>query len=61
MYVLERRVPKEAGKCSRRHWEQYAECGRRAPLERVRLGLGATNEWRIRKILVAGSAGRRVA
>ena len=61
MYVLERRVPKEAGKCSRRHWEQYAECGRRAPLERVRLGLGAMKEWRIRKISVAGSAGRRAA
>ena len=61
MYVLEHRVPRGASKGRRQHWEQYAVCGRRAPLERVRLGLGATNEWRIRKIPVAGSAGRRAA
>ena len=61
MYVLERRVPRGSGKGRRQHWGQYAVCGWRAPLERVRLGLGATNEWRIRKILVAGSAGRRAA
>lgn len=61
MYVLERRVPQGTGKGRRQHWEQYAVCGRRIPLERVRLGLGAMKEWRIRKIPVAGSAGRRAA
>ena len=61
MYVLERRVPRGAGKGRRYHWRQYAVCGRRTPLERVRLGLGAMKEWRIRKISVAGSAGCRAA
>ena len=61
MYVLERRVPKEAGKCSRRHWEQYADCGRRAPLERVRLGLGGMKEWRVRQVAASGSTVRRAA
>ena len=61
MYTLERRVPRGTGKGHRQCWEQYAVCGRRAPLERVRMGLGAAKEWRIRKITVAGSAGCRAA
>lgn len=61
MYVLERRVPRGAGKGRRYHWRQYAVCGRRAPLERVRLGLGGTREWRVRQITVSGSAVRRAA
>lgn len=54
MYVLERRVPQGTGKGRRQYWEQYAVCGRRAPLERVRLGLGGTKEWRVRQITVVG-------
>ncbi len=61
MYVLERRVPNGTGKCSQCHWEQYAECGRRAPLERVRLGLGGTKEWRVRKIAAVGRIGHHAA
>ena len=61
MYVLERRVPRGAGKGRRYHWRQYAVCGRRAPLERVRLGLGGTNEWRVRQITAAGRTVRRAA
>ena len=61
MYTLERRVPRGTGKGRRQNWEQYAVCGRRAPLERVRLGLGGTREWRVRQITVSGSAVRRAA
>ena len=61
MYALERRVLWGAGKGRRQHWEQYAVCGRRAPLERVRLGLGGTKEWRVRQITVSGSVVRRAA
>ena len=61
MYTLERRVPRGTGKGHRQRWEQYAVCGRRAPLERVRLGLGGTREWRVRQITVSGSAVRRAA
>ena len=61
MYVLERRVPQGTGKGRRQHWEQYAVCGRRAPLDRVRLGLRDTKEWRVRKVTAAGCAGLRAA
>ena len=61
MYVLEHRVPRGAGKGRRQHWEQYAVCGRRAPLERVRLGLGGTKDWRVRQVTVSGSAVRCAA
>ena len=61
MYALERRVLRGAGKGRRQHWEQYAVCGRRAPLERVRLGLGGTKEWRIRKTAAAGRPFSRAA
>ena len=61
MYTLERRVPRGTGKGHRQCWEQYAVCGRRAPLERVRLGLGGTRDWRVRQITVSGSAVRRAA
>lgn len=61
MYVLERRVPRGAGKGRGYHWRQYAVCGRRAPLERVRLGLGGTKEWRVRQITASGSTVRRAA
>lgn len=61
MYVLEHRVPRGTGKGRRQRWEQYAVCGQRAPLDRVRLGLGDTKEWRVRQITVSGSALRRAA
>ena len=61
MYVLERRVPGGTGKGRRHHWEQYAVCGRRAPLERVRLGLGGTKEWRVRQAAASGNTIRRAA
>lgn len=50
MYVLERRISRETGARSRPLWRRYALCGKRGPLERVRLGLGGTAEWRVRKI-----------
>lgn len=43
MYVLERR--KGAG--GRPHWESYALCGKRAPLERVLLGQPERKAWRV--------------
>ena len=61
MYVLERKVLRVTGKFPRRLWQQYAMCGRRDPLERVRLGLGDTNEWRIRKTVAAGNLTGRAA
>ena len=61
MYVLERKVPRAAGKFPRRLWQQYAVCGRRDPLERVRLGLGGTKEWRVRKTVAAGGLADRAA
>jgi len=61
MYVLERKVPRAAGKFPRRLWQQYAVCGRRGPLERVRLGLGGTAEWRIRKIVAVSIVSDRAA
>lgn len=61
MYVLERRAPRGTSKGRRQHWEQYAVCGQRAPLERVRLGLGGAKKWRVRKIAAAGRTDIRAA
>jgi len=61
MYVLERRVPRSGETHTRHFWQQYAVCGRRSPLERVRLGLGGTKEWRIRKTAAAGRPFSRAA
>lgn len=61
MYVLERRAPRETVKGCRQRWEQYAVCGQRAPLERVRMGLGGTKEWRVRQITAAGHTFSRAA
>lgn len=54
MYVLEHRAPRGTVKGRRQRWEQYAVCGQRAPLERVRMGLGGTKEWRVRQITASG-------
>lgn len=54
MYVLEHRVLRGTVKGRRQRWEQYAVCGQRTPLERVRIGLGGTKEWRVRQITAAG-------
>lgn len=43
MYVLERR--KDAG--GRPHWEPYALCGTRPPLERVLQGQPDRKAWRV--------------
>ena len=54
MYVLEHRVLRGTVKGRRQRWEQYAVCGQRTPLERVRIGLGGTKEWRVRQITASG-------
>lgn len=61
MYVLERRAVQEAGKRPRYLWEQYAVCGRRDPLERVRMGLGGKSEWRVRKTAASCKLSGRAA
>lgn len=61
MYVLERRILQGRNTPSQYLWQQYAICGTRRPLERVRLGLSGTKEWRIRKIATAGRTVDRVA
>ena len=61
MYVLERRMPQGEKTTPRHLWQQYAVCGKRRPLERVRLGLGSRSEWRIRKIAAAGRTVGRAA
>lgn len=47
MYWLEKRTVQEQGQSPRIIWRQYAVCGSRELLERVRAGQKQPESWRI--------------
>lgn len=47
MFALERLVFQGTEACPRYRWKQYALCGSRRPLERVRAGQRRPEDWRI--------------
>lgn len=54
-YCLEKRAVQGAGKPPQIIWEQYATCGSRALLERVRTGQKHPEHWRVRPERTCGS------
>ena len=47
MYSLERLVFQGTGRCPQYRWKQFAVCGRRVPLDRVRISQRNLENWRV--------------
>ncbi len=47
MYALERIVFQGTEHCPQYRWKQFALCGSRAPLEKVKAGQQSPGDWRI--------------
>lgn len=47
MYVLERLMDQGEQQCPKHRWRQYAVCGNRELLERVRVAQRRPGDWRV--------------
>ena len=54
VYCLDKCVRRKAGGSLRHVWTQYATCGSRALLERVRVGQPHPEHWRVTMANAAG-------